>query len=275
MNALLFPKPKSEYPTDRDSGIRFWGKVPCIVLTKPKASCVVVFFHGNAENLGTLPRPQLFILGLELNAHVLAPELPGYAPDDKESPSVELFLMRATQFVDFVRDVLHIPESRILLIGRSIGASAAVHVASQYAVGGLATISAFATLQDVARNLLPVSRPVCFALPGALDNSVKMENVRCPVVLLHGKDDRLVPATQLEILHRSCSKDVLVVCAVVDGVGHNDVYEFALWSRLFEKTRTAFGAIVDAAEEHTLDADCFVCHSSSRLVMEPLKCWSN
>jgi len=75
--------------------------------------------------------------------------------------------------------------------GRSIGSGPAVHLAHLHPVGGLVLVSAFTSIKAVVRG-------VAGSLGEALvrqrfDNLAKMQAVACPVLLIHGDEDELVP----------------------------------------------------------------------------------
>ena len=67
----------------KDRGIQVPPKkkihhIPCLFLpAEDKASKIIIYFHGNAEDIG-LAFDLLYLIGQRLKMHVLAVEYPGY-----------------------------------------------------------------------------------------------------------------------------------------------------------------------------------------------------
>ena len=63
--------------------------IPCLYLPyDDEASKVVIYFHGNAEDIG-LAFDLLYVLGQRLQMHIIAVEYPGYGLYKSSEPSEE------------------------------------------------------------------------------------------------------------------------------------------------------------------------------------------
>ena len=98
VNRFIFPAPEPGY-TESDFGSELcWipcpasarhpcdiGHVPCLLLQAPRAKYMIVYLHGNGEDIG-FARGFVDHLRNRLHVHVLAMEYPGYGVC-KGSPS--------------------------------------------------------------------------------------------------------------------------------------------------------------------------------------------
>lgn len=90
-------------------------------------------------------------------------------------------------------------------MGRSIGSGVATELAVKYSrVRALILISAFTSLCDVVKEW-------SFDWVGNLvrerfRNLDKMKMVNCPKLMIHGRNDRLIPKEHSEKLHEACGK---------------------------------------------------------------------
>jgi hypothetical protein len=117
----------------------------------------------------------------------------------------------------YVTTSMGIPHHRVVLYGRSLGSGPSVELASSEAVGGVILQSAFTSIISVA------SKTRFVAAQQAVDafcNSAKIHRISCPVLLVHGTKDNLVPISHARDLFSRCQRpyEPLYVDA-----GHNDI----------------------------------------------------
>src|SRR3954470_985076 len=123
---------------------------------------------------------------------------------------------------------LHIDPKRIISYGRSVGNGASIDLASRSPVGGLIVqsgfTSAFVVLTKVP--LIPFDK---------FKNISKIKNVRCPVLVVHGRNDNVIPFRNGERLFEAApgSKSNYWV----EKAGHNDL-EWVAGEELFERIKT-------------------------------------
>ena len=80
----------------------------------------------------------------------------------------------------------------VVIIGNSLGSGIATEVAARHKVGGLVLVSGFANLARVAGEQYPFA-PASLLVRDRYDNAAKLASVTCPILLLHGTADKLVP----------------------------------------------------------------------------------
>jgi pimeloyl-ACP methyl ester carboxylesterase len=226
---LIFLPPPPTYPNGRDilhiptpDGVTLAARhLPC-----PDARYTVVYFHGNAEDLGGV-EPRLQLLRDRLHVAVLAWDYPGYG---RSGGSVgEPATRRAAHAVlAYVTGPLGVPADRVVLYGRSLGGSPAVELATSQPCRALVLESAFTSAFRVMTQvrLMPFDKFV---------NLEKMSRVKCPVLVMQGTEDATIPFSHGQKLFAAAPEPKRRLW--VEGAGHNDVLESAgetYWQTLRE-----------------------------------------
>jgi len=200
---LLYPVPSPSYTVDSFPGELLWiprsldysssddksDCVPGIFVSCPNARYLVVYFHSNGEDAG-LAYP--FAAGLKriLEVHVLIIEYPGYGLCPGK-PSEESLHSVADLAFEFATKVLKVPPGDVIVLGRSLGAALAVHLAQRWNCHGIVLVAPFLSLvravgqfvgQDVAKYL--VNDLFC--------NQTRIQDVKVQTLVVHGTDDTLV-----------------------------------------------------------------------------------
>jgi pimeloyl-ACP methyl ester carboxylesterase len=92
-----------------------------------------------------------------------------------------------------------VPGSRVIVAGRSLGASVAVELATRVEVGGVLLFSPIDSVPDVAARLYPWA-PVRRLARYQFDNRSKASAIAQPVVLVYGAPDRFMPLSDARSL---------------------------------------------------------------------------
>jgi pimeloyl-ACP methyl ester carboxylesterase len=160
----------------------------------PPQAPVVLFFHGNGENLETLRWSGLFDELGGLGAAVLAPDFPGYGRSPGV-PSEEGLLTTGDAAVAWARQ--QHPERPLVVCGWSLGAALAIATVDRHPeeVRGLIALSAWTTLAEVAVKLFP-EFAVKMMLRERYDSRIAARRIRVPALVVHGEHDDLIPVTQ-------------------------------------------------------------------------------
>lgn len=176
----------------------------------------IVFFHGNGDSLlgGEIATQMLAPHGFG----VLLPEYRGYG-GNPGTPS-EAGLYRDGRAALQWLTSRGVPPSRVVLIGNSLGSGVAVQLATETPVAGVAIVSGFTSLIDVAAQHLPFA-PVSLLLRDRYDSHRKLSQVTAPVLVLHGASDSLIPASHAIELANAAPNARL---ELMKGVGHELAY---------------------------------------------------
>ena len=121
-----------------------------------------------------------------------------------------------------------------LFLGVSMGAAVAIRLAAEGPSPlGMALVAPFACLKDMGRLLHP-GLTLSGRLVGSRFDSVSLvDRISCPLLILHGRDDTLVPFWQGRKLFDAARESKQLVA--VEGAGHFDVGDFPeFWEGLCE-----------------------------------------
>ncbi len=182
---LFFPeygsglKPEGWLEIDLADGTRG----AALYLPNEQARYTLWYFHGNGEDLGDLG-PRLRALHQRGYA-VFAVEYPGYGLNGGQPSEKGIYDMTQAG-LNYLRDVRQVPLRNVIAYGRSLGGGPAVELASRELIGGLILESAFTSAFRVVTGvkLLPFDK---------FDNLARIRRVECPVLVMHGTQDRVVP----------------------------------------------------------------------------------
>jgi abhydrolase domain-containing protein 17 len=187
----------------------------------PKARYTVLLSHGNAADLGTF---YAFIQTVyEHGYSVMAYDYPGYGQSSGRASERGTY-EAAEQAYAYLTKTQSIDPKSIIAFGHSLGAALAIHLASEHPLGGLIVESPFVTAFRVRTYwpLLPFDR---------YDNLSKLKTIRCPLLLIHGTADAVVPIWHGKMLYQAFTGQKQALW--LDGLGHNNVHAdaaVAFWS---------------------------------------------
>lgn len=197
------------------------------------ARFTLLFSHGNAEDIG-YDAPLLEVIR-DAGFAVFAYDYQGYGTSEGKPSEKQLYEDSEAAYI-YLTNNLHIPPGRIIPFGRSLGAAAAVDLAARHPVAGLIMESAFTSAFRVLTRLpLPFDK---------FPNLRKIRNVRCPVLVIHGKRDQIIGFHHGQKLFDSANEPKMSYW--VEQAGHNDIAMVA-GSRYLEELRR-FGEMVERSK---------------------------
>jgi len=181
---------------------------------------VILYFHGNAGDLsGWQFAAEDFSL---LEYYVLIVDYRGYG---KSSGTISEngFYADAEAAYNFLTGEKDFAPENIIVYGRSIGSGVAVEIASKFPCKGLVLESPYSSLKKLADEKLPFFFPSLY-LKYSFDNFKKINEVKCPIIFLHGVKDTLIPVSHAKKLcEKFKGRKKLVL--VAEG-SHNDLNSF-------------------------------------------------
>jgi uncharacterized protein len=184
---------------------------------RPAAKQVMLYFHGNGENLETLRRSGLLSELQALQIPFLVIDYPGYGRS-KGRTSEESILRNSAGAVSWLKG--RFADHSVILCGWSLGASVAVQTAEQTQTDALIAMSTWTSLRDVA--VLHFSEwLVGFALKERYDALQAAHKITCPVLMIHGELDDLIPVGQGKSVASAMKAPTRWV--LIPSVGHNDL----------------------------------------------------
>lgn len=185
---------------------------------------LLVYYGGNAEDI---------FLNIDdyrgIQAATIFVPYRGFGPNSGKPGEYELFA-DALAVVDDVR--ARYPHTHIIVIGRSLGSGVAAYIASCRNITGAVLVTPFDALEFVAKKHYPLI-PVSLLLKHRFRSIDYMAGVKCPVLVIYGGRDAVVPPVFTEnlISHIVSEKEVLRI----DRADHGTIDMFPeYWRSLLE-----------------------------------------
>jgi fermentation-respiration switch protein FrsA (DUF1100 family) len=196
---------------ETEDGVR----IHAFFLPSDGATRALLFLHGNAGNAShRLPNAaELAQLGI----HVLLLDYRGYGLSEG-TPGEDGVYADGRAGLAYLSRERGIPESRIIIFGRSLGGAVAVDVARDRPLAGVILESTFTSAGGVARHSL--GAPFAKLVGRRFNSEEKIALVRSPLLFLHGDRD--------EVVDFSLGRRLFEIAPgakafeVIQGAGHND-----------------------------------------------------
>ncbi len=159
----------------------------------------VLYCHGNGDNLSrTLEWVSLYHkMGLD----VLTFDYRGYGSSEG-SPDEQGTYLDAQAAWDYLVQQRKIPPEKIIVVGKSLGGAIATHLARDHTPRALILESTFTSVPDLAADMLWFlpARQLARYDYRSID---KLPGVRCPVLVLHSRQDKLIPFSHGQRLYEA------------------------------------------------------------------------
>lgn len=215
---LIFQPPTASYEDFREriklrsaDGV----EISAIYLPNRGATYTILYSHGNAEDLGNI-RWMLEDLQ-KMGFAVFAYDYRGYGMSEGK-PSEQGVYLDINAAYNYLTQKLGVSPARIIIYGRSVGSGPSVDLASRVNAAGLVLenpfLSAFRVVTRVP--IVPFDK---------FSNIDKIQRVRCPVLVLHGTADDMIPFWHGQQLFAAANEPKRFLW--VKAAGHNDVMEVA------------------------------------------------
>lgn len=184
---------------------------------EPEGRPAILFLHGNAQDVysWSLVREDLEDMGCRL----LLIDYRGYGKSEGK-PSESGLYLDGRAALSWLAEMGVRPADTIIF-GKSLGGGVACEIArGRGELGGLVLESTFTSLASVASNLFPFA-PGVSPDPRAYASADKISEIACPVLVIHGDRDMLIPVEEGLALFEAAREPKELF--IVRGAGHNDV----------------------------------------------------
>ncbi|KAL9189784.1 hypothetical protein ACHAXT_009459 [Thalassiosira profunda] len=236
-------RPSGTVPNMRNGQVY---KIPAFFIRRRNATQTLLFSHGNAEDLGMM-YGRMKDLAMILGVNVMAYDYTGYGlsipgpahgssagsnvgggnsgEKGHEGPTENMVYRNIEAAFHYLVKVRKIPPQQIILYGRSLGSAPSCYLAAKTAlkgesVGGLILHSPFLSVYKVVADLNGLDMGMVGDL---FHNEKRAKNVRCPTLIIHGKQDEVVPFWHAPRLLASIPPEFRAQPFYVDGLGHNHI----------------------------------------------------
>jgi fermentation-respiration switch protein FrsA (DUF1100 family) len=160
-----------------------WWKPPA-----DKTRPTIVFFHGNAGNIGHRRYQARQYMDAGLGLLLVSWR---YNAGAGGEPSEAGLLADGRAALDFVA-AQGISEQATVLYGASLGSGVAVAMAVERKVGGLVLLYPYSSMTDVAADRFWFA-PVGLLIKDEYDSVTRIGKVTAPILLIHGERDNVIP----------------------------------------------------------------------------------
>ena len=212
------------------------AKISAMYFPRPDAEFTILFSHGNAEDIGdvqglleTIKAAGFAVFAYDYQGYGTSQGRPSerHAYDDEEAA------------YNYLVAELHIPPSRIIAFGRSLGSGPACDLASRRPVAGLILESAFTSAFRVMTHvsLLPFDK---------FNNLRKIRSVHSPVLIIHGTADSVVNVSHGRRLFAAANQPKQALW--IEGAGHNDI-EYVAGARFLDALKSFAKLIREGTEK--------------------------
>ena len=220
-----------EFDFDKNHEEYFWetpfeGKINVLHFKIENPKGVIVYFHGNSDNLhrwGNIASEFT-----EYQYDVLVMDYRGYGKS--LGPRNEEFLYSDSQFIyDYAKKMYG--EENIIIFGRSLGGAFATKIGAENRPKSVILEAAFYSLEDIVNRWLPkkVTNRVAPTMTYHFLSYENIKKIQVPLYHFHGTKDSVVPLKSgkklFEAFKKSQPKISKKFIEISEG-GHNDLINF-------------------------------------------------
>ena len=148
----------------------------------------LVLFHGNAGDLSNRIYKLNELNKLDIN--ILLISWRGFS-GNKGSPTEKNLYEDAEAAIKWLNEK-KVENNQIILYGESLGSGVAVEIGKKNNFNGIILESPFTSVENSAKIYYPYL-PVKFILKDRYDSINKIDKIRTPILIMHGKKDDIVP----------------------------------------------------------------------------------
>lgn len=184
-----------------------------------KSNIVLIFSHGNSSNLSGLS--YIYDFYNKLNVNFIAYDYPGYGRSEGK-PSENLLYESLASTLNYCCRELNYNNNQIILHGMSLGGAVTTEIATKNILKGVILESAFTSTHEMSKFMFPKLKLHRF-IGNRFINIDKINQIKSPLLLIHGTEDKTVPFRMGEELYKLANQPKTFYKMV--GVGHTDQIE--------------------------------------------------
>lgn len=181
----------------------------------PDAKWTLLYLHGNAGNISY--RVDWILRLREIPANVLALDYRGYGRSEGK-PSESGIEKDAEAAYRWLTEERGLDPGSIVVYGKSLGGAPACALASRRPCGVLILQSTFTSVPAMASRMAPFVPAMLVRT--RMDNLRRIRDVRVPLLILHSRDDEIVPFEMAQALFDAAPEPKRLYA--FEGAGHND-----------------------------------------------------
>jgi len=240
ISSLLFQPPVATYV---HPSRHFWletsfgDRIPAFFIERPNAQVTILFSHGNAEDLGMI-YDWFNDLARVLRVNIMAYDYTGYGKSNGTPCEYKCYADIEAAYAYLV-NIRHIQPEQVVLYGRSLGSGPSCFLAAKTAEEGRSVAGMI--LQSPLLSAYRVAFNFRYTMFGdKFPNIDYAPHIRCPVFIVHGTQDEVVPFYHGQDLFLALNQNWRARPFWVEGAGHNNIEALLRTSGLFVDKLTEF-----------------------------------
>ena len=188
---------------------------------QPNPRGVVFFLHGNVGNLVSWTTGVDFYRRVSYDLFIV--DYRGYGKSTGHIENEAQLHADARAAYDAMAPLYH--DKPIVIYGRSLGTALAASLARDVQPRLLVLVSPFSSLSASAAQAYPWAPGWVLKYP--LRTDAIIGDIKSPILLIHGSEDKLIPLSHSERLKALARSPVELL--VVPGAGHSDIHKFPVY----------------------------------------------
>jgi uncharacterized protein len=209
------------YPTkdvffDTSDGAKLHG----VHIFSAEKKGVLIYFHGNTGNINRWVPAVADLVKFGFDIIVL--DYRGYGKTKGKRTEENLY-NDSLYFYKYAMSCFE--ESKIVIYGRSLGTGMAVDLCVRTNANKLILESPFSSMLEIARKKIPIV-PVNFLLRFQFRSDLKIDKIKCPILLFHGIKDDVVSYESGKRLFELGNKNKLSKMITLKGGTHRNISSF-------------------------------------------------
>ena len=179
----------------------------------------LLWFHGNAGNINRrLDNIKMLYERVPVNVFIIDYRQYGRSEGKVTEEGTYLDARAALAYLHSRDDINN---EKIIFFGRSLGSAVAVHLALEEKCRALILETPFTSILEMGKKLYPYL-PVSLLLQTKYDSLAKIKNIKVPILVMHGDQDKLVPFEHGRELYEAANEPKEFY--TIPGAGHNDTH---------------------------------------------------
>lgn len=188
------------------------------VFAESSSDLCVLHFYGNHESLRSCQYMIERLRNRKISALMF--DYRGYGASQGR-PRESAFYADAELAYDWLRE--RYPNKRVVVSGWFVGSAVAIHLAQVRPVEAAILYSPPTTMIDVVSHVFPKDEIIIEeGMPFRFDNLEHIRKVRCPILIVHGTEDPIVPHEMSQRLEAAVRSHLTRID--VPGAGHKDLF---------------------------------------------------
>ena len=203
-----------------------------LLFSKKNATGLIIYFHGNAGSLDSWAGVQQDFQHLPYD--FLIYDYRGYGKSDGAITTEASLHQDAQAIYQAIENQYNYND--IILYGRSIGTGIASQLAVSHPPKMLILETPYYNFPDLVKNIYPFIPS--FLVKYSLPNDENLKQLNCPIHLIHGTKDELIP---VDSSRRLAQVNENIAVHLIENAGHNNISSFkkyhAVLSEIFAKEK--------------------------------------